>query len=174
LAKHIQLFIALTAVCTFFSGQGAKADETSPALREHISSDASADKSIKAAPDNSVAAFFQVPANQSDNHAEPPPKKRSVGRLVWHVMDNMGIPMIVGKDNDLDPSLRGSQLTPPTQVPTMASLRKMDKQFKHNQETTTEPSTANAVPMSDTILHKIPQSELEGVELPAPRDESGH
>jgi hypothetical protein len=124
--------------------------------------------------DNSVASFFQLPPSQPANQTTSgASKKASVRRMVWHVMDNMGVPMIVGKDNDMDPSINRADGMPPIQVPTMASLKKMDKQIKHNEETANEPATANAVPNGNAALHKIPQSELEGVELPAPRDESG-
>jgi hypothetical protein len=124
--------------------------------------------------DNSVASFFQLPPSQPANQTTSgASKKASVRRMVWHVMDNMGVPMIVGKDNDMDPSINRADGMPPIQVPTMAGFKKMDKQIKHNEETANEPATANAVPNGNAALHKIPQSELEGVELPAPRDESG-
>ncbi len=166
------LIIAPMAVFAVICSATAQADESTPTLREHITSDAPA-KTPQA--DNSVSAFFQVPTNPANNQATPPTtKKTSVKRLVWHVMDNMGVPMLVGKDNDMDPSISSSNAMPPVQVPTMASLRKMDKQIKHNEAITTEPATANAVSSGQAVLHKIPQSELEGVELPAPRDENGH
>ncbi len=35
-------------------------------------------------------------------------------KLIWHALDNLGVPMFVGKDNDLDPSLRQAYVKQPT------------------------------------------------------------
>jgi len=48
---------------------------------------------------NSIESFFQL------NPAPPPKKKSSAlktpGKFLWHILDNIGVPMFVGKDDDL-------------------------------------------------------------------------
>ena len=57
-----------------------------------------------------VETFFQIDSPTNINAAHAINKNAStggsVGKLLWHTLDNIGVPMFIGKDNDLDPSLR--------------------------------------------------------------------
>jgi hypothetical protein len=87
----------------------------------------------------SIESFFQCPPTvasaQKDRKSTP---LRSSGRLIWHVMDNIGIPVPTGSEEDLDPSLKQPYVMP---------LPKMLKEPKY-------PSNPQ----------KIPESELEGTD----------
>jgi len=96
---------------------------------------------------NTVESFFQCnPANQT----QQPKKKKSIlkspGKIIWHVLDNFGVPMFVGKDSDLDPSLSQAYVMPPP--------------------ATSVKNTAPAIPQ------KIPESELEGTDVSPKNDQT--
>jgi hypothetical protein len=74
---------------------------------------------------------------------------KSPGKLLWHVLDNLGVPMFVGKDNDLDPSLTRTHFIPPKAAAGQAGSEEI----------------------SPGIPEKIPESELEGPEV-LPNDQS--
>ncbi len=89
---------------------------------------------------NDVESFFQC--NQVMPTSRNNQKKSrfgTPGKVIWHILDNLGVPMFVGKDNDLDPSLRQSYMLPPSIIPT------------HN--------------ITQITPHGIPESELEGTEV---------
>lgn len=91
---------------------------------------------------NSVETFFQCQPIVSPQ-VQNKPESHGPGRLLWHVLDNLGVPMLYGKDSDLDPSLNRTFIMPSPPV-----LQK---------------SGAPVTPQ------KIPTSELEGTE-PSPND----
>jgi hypothetical protein len=137
--------------------------------------------------DNSVESFFQcgptpAPGDQRDNsnhqstglplhrssrEVQQKSSLRAAGRIVWHILDNIGVPMFVGKDRDLDPSIdRSNWMPPPTVSTKVTALKKMEQSSASAIPESAGPST------SQGNGHKIPESELEGVELPAPKDAS--
>ena len=122
-----------------------------------------------------VEAFFQInntgktPAAGYASHDQstarllsefnsPEPKKSATGapfRFLWHVMDNAGVPMFFGKnDDDLDPSLRQGYSSAVT--------------IEAKQSGLIDPSTGatgnGAVNAPSKGPHKIPESELEGTD----------
>ena len=95
-----------------------------------------------APPISSVETFFQCqPVSSPEEQAKS--KSAGPGRLLWHVLDNLGVPMFYGKDADLDPSLNRAFVMPSPPVP-----------------------QKSGGPVSP---QKIPESELEGTE-PSPND----
>lgn len=60
-------------------------------------------------------------------------------KAIWHTLDNIGVPMVVGHDNDLDPSLRQPYVMPSPTMPSRISPPVAPK--------------------------KIPESELEGTDV---------
>jgi hypothetical protein len=131
------------------------------------------------ATDNGVESFFQLtPVQPSKAHQNVPsdsvaaksivtnekkPVMKEVGRALWHVLDNAGVPMVLSKQNDLDPSIDTSHWMPPALVP---DLKRVDKPVENPKQTVIE-GTAQ---IDNGAIHKIPQSELEGVELPTLHD----
>ncbi len=89
----------------------------------------------------SVESFFECSAplaTQKIKSKSTKPLPNKVGKTLWHVLDNLGIPMFVGKDNDLDPALsRNTNTYAPT-----------------TEQTIISPSP-----------QKIPESELEGTDI---------
>jgi len=136
--------------------------------------------------ENSVESFFQIhnPKSKSSANyalaspAAAPPvtsdrtdgnKSKStlggVGRFFWHVLDNAGVPMVFAKHNDLDPDIDTSN-NGSSPIVVSTKLRLLDK-LSDSQSMPENPlQTSNGA-----NPHKIPQSELEGVELPTLRDE---
>lgn len=129
----------------------------------------------------SVESFFQINNNKtpaaeytSNNKTaarllsefnSPEPKKSAAGapfRFLWHVMDNAGVPMFFGKnDDDLDPSLRqghAEQSNSGHEHSTAANSRPAS-----TVEGTTRATERGAVAPSPGP-HKIPESELEGTD----------
>jgi hypothetical protein len=180
-SKSIQAFALWAApfvmACTFVASPLAIAADgekssTDPALRGAIGK-------VGSSPDPAatVESFFQVgPVNNSrarqvarvpaalpPGPADKKPVLKEVGHALWHVMDNAGVPMFLGKSNDLDPSIDTSHGMPPSMVPT---LKRTDKAVENAKQTVVEgPSQIDT-----GAIHKIPQSELEGVELPTLHD----
>jgi hypothetical protein len=136
----------------------------------------------------SVESFFQIdnngrtPASQytSNNKTasrllsefnSPEPRKSAAGapfRFLWHVMDNAGVPMFVGKnDDDLDPSLRqGYQ----GQNFSGQSYSGQSHSTAADYKPTSTVEGTNGVPRRSAVSapspgpHKIPESELEGTD----------
>lgn len=97
----------------------------------------------------SIETFFQCPPSEPRANKQSAPAKivKSPAKLLWHVLDNLGVPMIVGKDNDLDPSLTHTRFIPP--------------ELPHAGKN----GSSSDVGPSPNIPEKIPQSELEGTEV---------
>lgn len=85
-----------------------------------------------------------------------------LGRAMYHILDNIGVPMPYKNKSDLDPSI----IVPPPSFSVEA--RKLEKvNINHS------PAAAETVPEFPKAFQpapKIPASELEGVDLPAPGD----
>lgn len=82
------------------------------------------------------------------------------GRLLWHIMDNAGIPMFGYKGSALAPELEGERSMIESKYPGGFSVASPGK----------EVSADAAKINSRERLKKIPELELEGVELPVPGD----
>jgi hypothetical protein len=95
-----------------------------------------------APPISTVDTFFQCPP-AAPSEGQRQSKARGPGRFVWHVLDNLGVPMFYSKDADLDPTINRAFAMPLPPV----------------LEKTNGPVTPQ----------KIPASELEGTE-PSPND----
>ena len=130
------------------------------------------------ADNNSVQSFFQCGTvqNLGDNNSTIHKTQnksliKTTGSVMWHILDNLGVPLFIGKDNDLDPSIdRNSYGMPPLNLPaTVIKIKKTNTVNKITPETTPQPSLSTPE-VPPTTPQKIPQSELEGVELPAPKD----
>lgn len=98
---------------------------------------------------NSVESFFQCNPPTSVPNAAPQTKKqpsvlKTSRKIIWHTLDNLGVPMFIGKDADLDPSLSQAYVMPPLPSPTQ-----------------------NVTPVTP---QRIPESELEGIDV-SPKDE---
>jgi hypothetical protein len=132
---------------------------------------------------NSVESFFQLKAKPSLSPSPLPPSEAAlqaksaatsknesslggIGRLIWHTLDNVGIPMFVGKDNDLDPSLRNDY------VPLSNSNKDHSSKNSSNRTVSTSGTFERIIPHnSESPPQKIPQSELEGIEV-SPKNDS--
>ncbi len=113
-------------------------------------------------------------------------KEFSPGKMIWHVLDNMGVPMFIGKDNDLAPGLERSAGMPDKAYFLPNQARISDKTVgtkpklfqirpKHTQLAPAGSNSASTSSSDITVdskahdekprspLEKIPQSELEGV-----------
>jgi hypothetical protein len=85
--------------------------------------------------------------------------KFHLGRALYHIFDNMGVPLPYNKDEALAPSLRAQPM----------ELSVVAKKIPNNPNAT-QPTSRPSADESPSAAAKIPMSELEGVELPAPGD----
>ena len=160
--------LAIAVLCSPFAlAADPDNSSTSPALRGTIGAQGSPPASA-----GTVESFFQVaPLNKSPQGAkvqtasasDKKPALKGAGRALWHIMDNAGVPMFLGKNNDLDPSIDTSRWTPPPLVP---NLKRVDKPSDNPKQTVMEAPSQ----IETSAIHKIPKSELEGVELPTLHD----
>jgi hypothetical protein len=93
---------------------------------------------------NSVESFFKCPPTTAQKAHEKESPVKSAGKFVWHVLDNLGVPLPVNKDSDLDPSLRQPYVMP-------------------------LPKTSSQIIIPPTP-QKIPESELEGTDVSPAQD----
>lgn len=127
-----------------------------PVLRGMIPVNAAAEAS-----DNSVESFFQVnqkqrPATEQKSTANPnrllSDSALTTGKVLFHILDFMGVPIFFCWGSDLDPDLaKGPVLASPK-----LQRQSMDTRSEQPQSSKSAPMTEQAIP------HKIPQSELEG------------
>jgi len=152
-------------------------------LQENIVKSAvTAPTASAAPPDNSVEAFFQVGASRNGaqslsmqaatvtSAADNKSKSRSgFSRCMWHILDNAGIPLPDRHDTDyIDPNIKSTYLIP---SPTLASEGAVAKELEQTTAAASKPGPQSTATNSAAALQKIPVSELEGVPLPALRDE---
>lgn len=100
---------------------------------------------------NTVESFFQCNSLNIPVKTKTSIKKKTsllggAGKVLWHVLDNLGVPMFVGKDSDLDPSLRQAYVMPSPVV---------------SRQT-----------IAPVIPQKIPESELEGTDVNPKNDQT--
>lgn len=178
MSKSKVLIGAAAAVCAFAIRAQSETSATAPGNAPPASN------SSTPTAGNSVETFFQVSPevrNSSENTKMLPGvssrsdrKTKSIGpavyRCVWHVLDDAGVPMFFGHDPYIDPSIKGTYLIPSPKLP---RERGLDKEFEQGVSgvDTTPASPAASTPASEPVPQKIPQSELEGVPLPTPRDD---
>ena len=100
----------------------------------------------------SVDSLFQLPSSPGVGGSSSVKQERSIvgagGKAIWHVLDNLGVPMFLGKDSDLDPSLSSAHIVTPKNY--CCEPQNMDK--------------------SINLHNKIPQSELEGIDVQSKND----
>ena len=137
--------------------------------------------------DNSVESFFQCPPVQdlpvkSDKWAAPEnrekrPFKTTAGRAIWHIMDNVGVPMFAGNhDEALDPNIRRGYVNPP--LPEIDKPKTAKKRHEIVIETpsvqSTRPQTQSDSSQASAVAiqRKIPDSELEGIEVIPGKDDA--
>ncbi len=86
--------------------------------------------------------------------------KGSVGRAIWHILDNVGVPMFSGDTSpDLDPRLSRDYVDPP--MPSSDANRTKSSVL----ETTDKTTDTSASSGSRLGSPKIPESELQGTEF---------
>jgi hypothetical protein len=87
----------------------------------------------------------------------------SAGRAIYHILDNVGIPLPYKNTADLDPSIA----VPPPEL--SVEVKRLERVNPPSDQSSTE--NVPQFPQSfQPTAQKIPASELEGVELPTPRD----
>jgi hypothetical protein len=122
---------------------------------------------------SSVESFFQltktlpeiVPNNSQATTPKSAPSGKSnslpanFGRLLWHILDNAGVPMNANHDSDLEPSIVKGVDWPFTKPSTTA--------VSHNGAVKA-PGNLERLQFNENqgAPQKIPQSELEGIEVP--------
>jgi hypothetical protein len=95
---------------------------------------------------SSIESVFQIPpVAKNINQSTKKKPLKGAAKLIWHTLDNLGVPMFIGKDNDLDPSLRQGYVAPSSAI-----------------------SNRQSVPITP---QKIPESELEGTDI-SPKTDS--
>lgn len=133
--------------------------------------------------DNSVESFFQINPNTRNSSQNPLMQPAVVPsssadkdktfahgmyRFFWHVLDNAGVPMFFGHDPYIDPTISGTYVIPSPKLP----REKIIVKEMETTGTTATPSTPTSPPgIAQPEPQKIPETELEGVPLPTPRDD---
>jgi hypothetical protein len=131
--------------------------------------------------ENSVESFFQTNAAKSGpsyaliRSGETPSKSQGAPHsALWHIMDNLGIPVPTGSNVEaLDPSLRRNYVNPALPEINNYKPRSARKQPLYREAQIQVPPTPRAQqPVPTAInLQKIPDSELEGVDFSAKNDD---
>jgi len=157
-----------------------------PASSSDRAAPSSATTSNQTPEGNSVESFFQIdPANrnsaqnllmQSATVTAPTTDKRKTVphyfyRGLWHLLDNAGVPMFFGHDSYLDPSIRE---TYHIDSPKLPSERAVERDPEKAVASPSKPAAPQKPATTQSAPQKIPASELEGVPLPAPRDDVVH
>jgi hypothetical protein len=149
-----------------------------PVLREQIDQNGSAAAAVQG---SSVESYFDMRATTmkpreyplsaaaARNASAQNEKKASAGRLLWHVFDNLGVPVKTDREPFVDPSLVDS----PTGV--VAPVVPKEKELLSQRRSAAaqgSPDPAQTKAITGQPFQKIPESELEGVTLPALRDDA--
>jgi hypothetical protein len=131
--------------------------------------------------ENSVESFFQTNAAKSGpgyaliRSGETPSNSQGAPHsALWHIMDNLGIPVPTGSNVEaLDPSLRRNYVNPALPEINNYKPRSARKQPLYKEAQIQVPPTQSAQqPVPTAInLQKIPDSELEGVDFSAKNDD---
>jgi hypothetical protein len=131
--------------------------------------------------ENSVESFFQTNAAKSGpgyaliKSGETPSSSLGAPHsALWHIMDNLGIPVPTGSNVEaLDPSLRRNYVNPALPEINNYKSRSARKQPLYKEAQIQVPPTQSAQqPVPTAInLQKIPESELEGVDFSAKNDD---
>ena len=136
--------------------------------------------------DNSISSFFQLPSALSEGPAYPAEHAVSVAhrvrtngdvhehdstlagisRALYHVFDNVGIPVPYRKGVDLAPSIGAPSVELSHFSPKLERIEAPEPP----SPTMPDVKSSRLIP-NQNYSKKIPENELEGVELPAPRDE---
>lgn len=114
---------------------------------------------------NAQASLLMQPAVVPVSAAKKTPA-RGLSRSVWHVLDNMGVPMFSGFAPCIDPSISGTYAISAPKLPRERIL------VRDQQKDVTAASTNTRLPDPTSTTappQKLPASELEGVDLPNPQ-----
>ncbi|HEY9682402.1 MAG TPA: hypothetical protein V6C86_12550 [Oculatellaceae cyanobacterium] len=146
-----------------------------PLLRERIDQNANTSEQ-----GGSLESYFDMRSNSLKPHenslstfaaraaSAQGEKKPSAGRFLWHVFDNLGVPMKTDREPFIDPSLVDAS---PVSVPALPKEKELMSQMRTAAgQRAQEPAQTKAI--TGQPFQKIPESELEGVTLPALRDEA--
>lgn len=183
------LFIAAWSDASVYAAVPGSSDSSAavplrgaqPVLQEKVIKDSS----LSTPQEGSVEAFFQVDQSKKNSRqvllmqsgtvtptGDSTSKWRTHGysRFLWHVLDNAGIPMFWGQDTSyIDPSLKETYLI---SAPKLPCERDVNVEIKESMTSPTQPASAPVTTNAPALLQKIPESELEGVPLPTPRDDT--
>jgi hypothetical protein len=129
---------------------------------------------------NSADVFRQSPDFRNDKTTEKlsaelteEPQRRSKsaiggsGRFFWHVLDNVGVPMFFGKnDDDLEPTLRRGYPSPTkTDYKSIGGSGSRDLDATNGSATSSPPLNLQPPNPQPPSSHKIPESELNGTSV---------
>ena len=96
-----------------------------------------------APPISTVDTFFQCPPAALPQ-AQSKSKTRGPGRFLWHVLDNLGVPMFYSTDEDLDPTINRAFAMPAPPVPGKTGGQVTPQKIPDSELEGTEPSPDNA------------------------------
>ncbi|GEM_PF-3004594 len=158
------IFLALAAPAA--QGESPRQGAPPPGAQSPAAQDASVESFFQIDPQqrNSAQSLLRQPATASTPGTA---RSRSVAhrlyRCIWHILDNAGVPMFLGGDPYIDPGISGRPVLAPPALP--AERAAGGQAGGAVAEPAAQPGPAAAGPAPQ----KIPESELEGVPLPAPR-----
>jgi hypothetical protein len=90
-------------------------------------------------------------------------------KMLWHVLDNIGVPMFGKTDLEIDPSIKTTNVIPPPKLPSERALLKGAGETAITENKATEQAGSQN---AQSAQKKIPDSELEGTiyETPASKE----
>jgi hypothetical protein len=126
-SSHLVMAVRLACVVSCFAAApaalGQQADTFNPPVLHGLDQNNSASVTETAQPAQNVAgytqatspveAFFQIAPTVQANPVPQAKTHSGAYRAIWHVMDNIGVPMFGNKDPDIDPALSRPFVMPP-------------------------------------------------------------
>jgi hypothetical protein len=118
-----------------------------------------------------IDSFFRISKPQQSSNSLPSPddkqssrkSKSSAGKMLFRIMDNVGIPMFLHDTGpDLDPRLRRDYTDPP--MPNLKPTSSPEKSGLSNTKNSDNTERNSTQRNSQSMPHKIPESQLEGTE----------
>lgn len=129
----------------------------------------------------SIDSFFQTNAAKSGpsyalikNGSTPTTRTDASHSALWHIMDNLGIPVPTGSNIEaLDPTLRRNYVNPVLPEINSYKTRSLKKQALVKETHISSPSVQTAPPPAPSAINiqKIPDSELEGLDFSGKSDD---
>jgi hypothetical protein len=109
---------------------------------------------------------MQPPVAQYAKPAKESSVPHDLYRFVWHVLDDAGVPMFFGLGPYIDPTIGQTYIIA---APKLPRAHAVDKQLEKSIITPAAPASTSTT--TEPAPEKIPESELEGVPLPEPRED---